>query len=149
MIEARPAFIAIEFLTLFNPAHLEQTRTQLMRNNSLAFLFSAFVICLAVIAVAASSKIENGSNTRSAAESYGKYCASCHGKDGRAKTMKGKFTHARDLSEAKWQDDVSDERIFNSIMNGRSVRGNMPAFSKKITEQEAESLVTYVRGLKK
>jgi mono/diheme cytochrome c family protein len=120
-----------------------------MRNNSLiAFLFSAFVICLAVIAVAASSKIANGSTTRSAPELYGKYCASCHGKDGRAKTTKGKFTHARDLSDSKWQDDVSDERIFNSIMNGRTVGGNMPAFGKKFTEQEAESLVTYVRGLR-
>ncbi len=121
-----------------------------MRNNSLlALLFSAFVICLAVIAAAASSKIENESTARSAAELYGKYCVSCHSKDGRAKTMKGKFTHARDFSDSKWQDDVSDERIFNSIMNGRSLRGNMPAFGKKFTEQEAESLVTYVRGLRK
>jgi len=121
-----------------------------LRNNSLiAFLFSAFVICLAVIAVAASGKVENDSTTRSAAELYGKYCASCHGKDGRAKSMKGKFAHDRDLSDSKWQTDVSDERIFNSIMNGRKEGGKMPAFAKKITEQEAESLVTYVRGLKK
>src|SRR6476660_4566962 len=105
-----------------------------MRYNSLiALLFSAFVICLAVVAVAASSKIENGGTSRSAPELYGKYCASCHGKDGRAKTMKGKFSHARDLSDSKWQDDVSDERIFNSIMNGRKAGGNMPAFGKKIT----------------
>jgi mono/diheme cytochrome c family protein len=121
-----------------------------MRNNSLtAFLFSAFLISLTVIAVAASSKSETGSTTRSAEEVYGKYCASCHGKDGRAKSMKAKFAHARDLSDSKWQDDVSDERIFNSIMNGRKDGGNMPAFGKKITEQEAESLVTYVRGFKK
>ena len=118
-------------------------------NSAIAFLCSAFMICLAVIAVAASGKVENDSTTRSAPELYGKYCASCHGKDGRAKSMKGKFAHARDLSDSKWQDDASDERIFNSIMNGRKDGGNMPAFVKKITEQEAESLVTYVRGFKK
>jgi len=60
--------------------------------------------------------------------------------------LKGKLKHARDLTDATWQDRVSDERLFNSIMNGK---GKMPAFGKKISEQEADSLVAYVRGLKK
>jgi mono/diheme cytochrome c family protein len=89
------------------------------------------------------------SNPRSAPRLYAKYCISCHGRDGRAKTRKARYNHARDISESKWQDDVSDERIFNSIMNGRNVRGEMPAFSKQITDQEAEALVNYVRGLRK
>jgi mono/diheme cytochrome c family protein len=33
-------------------------------------------------------------------------------------------------------------------MNGRSVRGNMPAFSNKIDQKEAESLVNFVRRLR-
>jgi mono/diheme cytochrome c family protein len=33
-------------------------------------------------------------------------------------------------------------------MNGRNQRGNMPAFSDKINQKEAESLVNFVRGLK-
>jgi len=41
---------------------------------------------------------------------------------------------------------VSDERIFNSIMNGK---GKMPAFGKKLSEPEIDALVTHVRGLKK
>jgi hypothetical protein len=53
------------------------------------------------------------------------------------------------LTDAEWQDDVSDERLFNSIMNGRNVRGNMPAFSKKLNDQEAESLVSFVRRFRK
>jgi len=86
---------------------------------------------------------------RSAAQLYGRFCASCHGRDGQANTPKARFSHARNLTDSEWQNDVSDERIFNSIMNGRSVRGNMPAFNKKISEQEADSLVAYVRNLKK
>jgi mono/diheme cytochrome c family protein len=62
--------------------------------------------------------------------------------------LKGKYSHARDLTDAEWQADVSDERIFNSIMNGRSVRGNMPPFGQKLKEGEINSLVTFVRGLK-
>ena len=85
---------------------------------------------------------------RPAAQVYRRHCVSCHGNDGRAKTSKGKFSHARDLSDAQWQTEVSDERIFNSIMNGRNVRGNMPSFSNKLSAKEADSLVGFVRGLK-
>jgi mono/diheme cytochrome c family protein len=79
---------------------------------------------------------------------FRRHCVSCHGKDGKAQTSKGKFSHARDLTDAQWQTDVSDERIFNSIMNGRNVRGNMPAFSDKLNEREVNSLVTFVRAFK-
>lgn len=85
---------------------------------------------------------------REAGVLYRKYCVSCHGTDGRSKTSKGKFNHARDLTNSEWQDDVSDERIFNSIMNGREVAGTMPAFSHKINQKEAESLVNFVRKFK-
>ena len=87
-------------------------------------------------------------NARTAAQLYRRYCVSCHGNDGKAKTSKGRFSHARDLTDTQWHADVSDERIFNSIMNGRNISGNMPAFSNKMNEKEVESLVTFVRGLK-
>ncbi len=77
---------------------------------------------------------------------YNKKCAECHGKDGRSKSFKGKLTHARDLTDAEWQQRVSDERIYNSISQGK---GKMPAFGKKLSEAEINSLVTYVRNLKK
>ena len=89
-----------------------------------------------------------GTNVRTAPQLYRRYCVSCHGSDGKAKTSKGKFSHARDLTDAQWQSDVSDERIFNSITNGRNVRGNMPGFSDKLNEKEVNSLVSFVRRLK-
>jgi cytochrome c6 len=79
---------------------------------------------------------------------YRRHCVSCHGNDGKATTSKGKFSHARDLTDNQWQTDVSDERIFNSIMNGRNVRGNMPAFSDKLNENAVNSLVNFVRSFK-
>jgi mono/diheme cytochrome c family protein len=85
---------------------------------------------------------------RPAPQLYRRYCVSCHGSDGKAKSSKGRFSHARDLTDAQWQADVSDERVFNSIMNGRSVRGNMPAFADKLNEREINSLVTFVRAFK-
>jgi len=109
----------------------------------------ATLTCCLLFAGVASSRTRLAQPARSAAELYTKYCVSCHGLDGQSKTSKGKLSHARNISSAEWQEAVSDERIFNSIMNGRSGRGNMPAFSKKISDDEADSLVTYVRGLKK
>ena len=80
------------------------------------------------------------------AELYAKQCATCHGKDGRSKTIKGKMKHARNLTDAEWQERVSDERIFNSITNGKD---KMPAYGKKLSQEQIEALVTYVRAFKK
>jgi mono/diheme cytochrome c family protein len=106
--------------------------------------FCSFVFLVWAFAFASNATSE----ARSASQLYRKYCVSCHGSDGRAKTSKGKFSHARDLTDAQWQEDASDARIFNSIMNGRNERGNMPAFSNKINEKEADSLVNFVRRLR-
>jgi len=84
---------------------------------------------------------------RDAAATFDSQCATCHGKDGRAKTMKAKFNKARNLTDAAWQAEVSDERIYNSIANGRGKK--MPAFAKKLSRVELEGLVGHVRGLKK
>jgi mono/diheme cytochrome c family protein len=73
-------------------------------------------------------------------------CAKCHGKDGRAKGFKAKLAGVRNLTDAKWQESATDERIYNSITNGRN---RMPAFGKKLTDAEIESLVSFVRSLKK
>jgi mono/diheme cytochrome c family protein len=77
---------------------------------------------------------------------FEKHCDTCHGKDGQAKTFKAKFNHARNLTDAKWQSEVTDERLFNSISNGK---GKMPAWGKKLTEAQINSLVAYVRKLKR
>jgi mono/diheme cytochrome c family protein len=115
----------------------------MMRSCCLTFL--AVLVLLTSLAVSANQRKSKG---RTAPQLYASLCVSCHGADGRAKTSKGKFSHARDLTDAKWQEDVTDERIFNSIMNGRNVRGNMPAFSDKLNEKDADLLVSFVRKFK-
>src|SRR5882762_4074735 len=73
---------------------------------------------------------------------YDSKCAKCHGKDGHAKTMVGKMKHARDFTDAKWQADASDERLINSITNGKK---SMPAFGKALSESQISDLAAYVR----
>ena len=78
---------------------------------------------------------------------YRKHCATCHGNDGRAKTFKARFNKARDLTDAAWHAEASDERLFNSIANGRGEK--MPAFKKKLSTAETEALVRFVRTLRR
>ena len=121
-----------------------------MRNKSVAAACALAVIS-GLLVVCASGSASNATTAtsesqRTAAALYAKHCATCHGKDGRSKTFKAKFNHARNLTEPGWQDAVSDERIFNSISNGRG--GKMPSFAKKLSVAEIEGLVLFVRGLK-
>lgn len=81
-----------------------------------------------------------------AQSTYNSKCAKCHGQDGRSKTFRGKHTHARDLTDGGWQNDVTDERLFNSISNGR---GKMPSFKKSLNENQIDELVSYVRRLRR
>jgi len=106
----------------------------------LAFLYAGYS------ANATSHKNTSQPKAVDASVLFDKHCDSCHGKDGQAKTFKAKFNHARNLTDSKWQAEVSDERLFNSISNGK---GKMPAFGKKLSEAQINGLVVYVRHLKK
>src|SRR5580700_9864484 len=54
-------------------------------------------------------------------------CATCHGNDGRARTFHGRLVGARNLTDAKWQVDTSDNQIINAIKTGPKA---MPTFEK-------------------
>lgn len=131
-----------------NPQYTPDARPVQFSTRRGRWMKHAFLILLLVTVLGSLfvSRANSGVAARSAAQIYSKNCASCHGRDGRAKTIKGRLNHARNLSDAEWQSSVSDERIFNSIMNGK---GKMPAYAKKLSDQEIDSLVPYVRGLKK
>jgi mono/diheme cytochrome c family protein len=77
-------------------------------------------------------------------ETFEKYCAKCHGDDGKAKTFKGKMVKARNFTDAEWQAGVTDEQLIQSVTEGKD---DMPPFGKKLTKEQIESLVKNdVRG---
>ena len=96
---------------------------------------------------ATASRQTNTAKAVDAQKVYRKNCATCHGNDGRAKTLKGKFKGAKNLTDATWQGSVTDERITDVITVGQN--GGMPAFGKKLSQDEITALVAYVRALKK
>lgn len=116
---------------------------------AVALVATGFFLLFSVVSSHASLQNSNSSSTAqpvAVSAIYNRRCASCHGKDGRAKTFKAKFNDARDLTNSQWQESVSDEQLYNSIMNGR---GKMPPFGKKLTEDQVDALVNHVRSLKK
>jgi cbb3-type cytochrome c oxidase subunit III len=111
-----------------------------------AFGLSIILSCVC-LAYSANSITRSSSTptTDDASTLFASECATCHGKDGKAKTFKAKLNHARNLTDAAWQAEVTDERLYNSIHNGK---GKMPAFGKKLSDSQINALVAYVRTLK-
>lgn len=72
------------------------------------------------------------------AETYAAHCATCHGRDGRARTAKGKRAGATDFTSQWNRDEARGIRI---ITNGK---GEMPSFKKKLTAAEIRAVFGYV-----
>jgi mono/diheme cytochrome c family protein len=119
-------------------------RRGLLKNGCPALLSAALLVALVVFEANSSTRTESA-YAADATSLYNRQCANCHGRDGRSKTSRGRRSHARDLTSGEWQDDVSDERIYNSISHGK---GKMPGF-KKLSESQIDSLVSYVRRLRR
>src|SRR5689334_14337956 len=86
------------------------------------------------------------------AENWNKHCASCHGKDGKGQTKAGKKADVKDLTEAKYQEQFSEEQMFKQIKEGmkdKNGKEKMKPFGGMLSDDEIKGLVTFVRGLKK
>ena len=111
-----------------------------------ALSLGVILSCFGVVHSARSIARSSGSPTSDDASTiFASECAACHGKDGKAKTFKAKFNHAWNVTDAKWQAEVTDERLYNSIHNGK---GKMPPFGKKLSDPQINELVAFVRTLR-
>lgn len=84
--------------------------------------------------------------TADGAALYGKHCAKCHGKEGRANTLRGWFTSAQDLTDPVWQAETSDADIIDALEKGPR---SMPSYAKKLSASEQQALVDAVRRLQR
>lgn len=81
-----------------------------------------------------------------------KKCAGCHGKDGSADTEMGRKHKIKDMTSAQWQTKFKDPEIKDAITNGVKEDGKdtkMKAFKDKLTPEEIDGLVAFIRTLKK
>lgn len=68
-------------------------------------------------------------------------CVTCHGPDG-----KGKVKGAANFTDAAWQQKETDASLTEAIKKGNPPK--MPAFEKKLSEEEIKALVVYIRAFK-
>ncbi len=86
----------------------------------------------------------------SAADLYGRWCASCHGASGRGDGPNARYlpvkpaVHTDPVSMGR----LSDDAMFDAIAGGGLVMGKsprMPAFGASLTHREIRALVAYIR----
>ena len=76
---------------------------------------------------------------------YKSKCAMCHGPDGAGQTAMGKNMKLRDLRSADVQKQT-DAELAKWIADGK---GKMPAYKSKMSADEINALVAFIRTLKK
>lgn len=85
------------------------------------------------------------------AENWTKHCGSCHGADGTAKTKAGRMAGAKDLTDATYQKQFSDEQMLQRLKDGVTDKGKekMKPFKAVLTDEELKALVAKVRTFAK
>ncbi len=84
---------------------------------------------------------------------YEKHCINCHQKDGVGEDFipdsirRPGFVTAMPLNETSHAWHHSDEQLADAILKGLRGNGRMPAFKGKISSQDANNLVAYIKSL--
>ncbi len=101
----------------------------------ITWLVLAFALILGTSAFAADS----------GADLFKAKCAGCHGASGGADTAMAKSMHIKDLGSAEVQ-SKSDAELTDVIAKGKKP---MPAYEGKLTNDQIQEVVKYIRSLKK
>ena len=99
-------------------------------------------VALAVVAV--TLICSTWSFAQGGADIFKSKCAACHGADGKGATAMGKSFKLRDLSSTDVQKQ-SDADLVNIITNGKD---KMPKYDGKLTKDEINDVVKFIRTLK-
>ena len=86
-----------------------------------------------------------------AKENWEKTCAKCHGPDGKGQTKMGQKLGIKDLTDAKVQDELKDDKAFKAIKEGLKDKDDKVLMkpAEGLSDDEINALVKHVRSLKK
>jgi mono/diheme cytochrome c family protein len=84
-------------------------------------------------------------------EVYEKSCAKCHGADGKGQTMMGKKVGAKDYTDAKVQDALTDAAAIKGVKEGVKDKDGKEVMKPTdgISDEDAKAVVAYMRTFKK
>ncbi len=112
--------------------------------KQITFYMALACLSFSMTAQAADKKIER---------LYASKCGSCHGKDGKGQTEKGKKMLMRDIASDEFQ-KISDDDMKKAITEGlkhekNGVKQEMDGYKDEIAAPEVDALVKYMREFKK
>lgn len=106
-------------------------------------IFSAMMAVVFVMGMAGAARADGK-------ELFGKRCAGCHGKDGKAQTSIGKKLNIKDLTDPKVQAGATDAQWEKIVLEGyKAPDGKMVMPAIKVSPEEAKDLVKVCRSFKK
>ena len=103
-----------------------------------------FRVSLVVLAIAFTMSI-SAFAADATADVFKSKCASCHGGDGKGDTPAGKKMNVKDLASEDVQKQ-SDADLAGVIEKGKKP---MPGYEGKVTKEQIDGLVKWIRTLKK
>jgi len=106
---------------------------------------------LFVLTVAALLATALAAKAADASENWKAHCAKCHGPDGKGDTKMGKKAGCKDMTDAKVQSEIKDDKAFKAIKEGLKDGDKtlMQAYSEKLSDDEIKALIAHVRSFKK
>jgi cytochrome c6 len=103
------------------------------------------VLNLATVLVTSVLLTASFASAQNAETLYKSKCAACHGPDGTGSTTMGKKLAARDFHSPEVT-KMTDAELFDITKKGKN---KMPAYDKKLTDDQIKDLIKYVRSLGK
>lgn len=83
--------------------------------------------------------------------SYDKSCAKCHGQDGKGQTTMGKKLNAKDYTDPKVQEALTDEAGIKAIKDGFKDKDGKVLMkpTEGVSDADAKAMIDYMRTFKK
>jgi mono/diheme cytochrome c family protein len=104
-------------------------------------LITLMVACASIAAVSA--------NAADGKALYEEHCSKCHGKDGKGQTTMGKKSGAKDYTDAKVQEKVTDAEALKAIKEGfKNADGKVLMKPSELKDDEAKAVLEYMRTFK-
>ena len=107
-----------------------------------------YLAITSIVALTLSAHLGHAADVK---ENWEKNCQKCHGPSGKGDTKMGKKAGAKDYTDPKVQEAMSDEQAFKSIKEGmiRDGKKLMDPYGDKLTDDEIKALVAHIRSFKK
>jgi mono/diheme cytochrome c family protein len=105
---------------------------------------------LSILAVVAAAFTASTSLAADGAAVYAQSCTKCHGDDGKGQTKMGQHLGARDYTDAKTWDGLTDDAAIKAVKEGVVKDGKtVMKATEGVSDDDAKAVIAYMKTFKK